>query len=133
MSHSVITPAPGRIVVRPFDALDPESKLILPDTIQNGRNTTGIVAAVHYGPQSVMVQTSVEEEFTTKFFDTEFIKIGAQVVFSAMSGTEISLPEPTEKNKRHMQRYIVLREADVIALIESPVPIAEASSEPRGF
>lgn len=131
-----IHPAPSRIVVRPFDVLSSDSKLVLPDNIATGRNTTGIVIATHYGPQSVMVTKYEEEEplqgeeqFLS--YEEEWIKVGDQVVFSAMSGTELQLPEPKPDNKRYMQRYIVLREADVIAKMDEPA--AEVSAEPRSY
>lgn len=131
-----ITPAPSRIVVRPFDKLSADSKLILPDNVATGRNTTGIVIAVHYGPQSVMIleytpRDEVKLNDVYPVDETEWIKVGDQVVFSAMSGTEIMLLEPTFANKRHTQQYIVLREADVIAKLDHIQ--TEVTVEPRSM
>jgi co-chaperonin GroES (HSP10) len=120
-SSGLITPAPARLVIRPFDVLRAGSKLVLPDHVATGRNTTGIVVAIHRGSQSVMTD------------DEYFLNVGDQVVFSAMSGTEIQMPAPTVTNTRNMQTYIVIREADVIAKIESAEPVPSLSVEPRSY
>lgn len=124
-----IEPAPSRIVVRPFDKLSAGSKLVLPDNIATGRNTTGIVVKTHRGTQSVMVDTD-----DLDLDAAPWILVGDQVVFSAMSGTEIVMPEPQPDNKRHTQTYIVLRESDVIAIIrDDSVPMNEVTAEPRSY
>ncbi len=137
MTIPPIDPSPGRIVIRPFDTLSPKSKLVLPDSVSTGRNTTGIVVIARRGTQSVLVYDTVSYEMDEQTYEKEvekyYIQVGDQVVFSAMSGTEIKLPEPTPENARNQQTYIIVREQDVIARITSDEGVRDASAEPRSF
>ena len=122
-----ITPAPGRIVVRPFDPLSPDSKIILLESASLGKTTTGLVVAVN--------QKELADALPDDFVPAApFINIGMQVVFAAFAGTDIHMYEPLPDKPRHQQKYIVLREADVIAAIEfADSPVVEVHAEPRSI
>jgi co-chaperonin GroES (HSP10) len=121
-----ITPAPGRLVVRPFDLLASDSRLVLPDNVQGGKTTTGLVVATNYKP----VSDELPDDFIAP---SSFASIGMQVVFPAFAGTDITLNEPKPDNPRFRQKYVVIREADVIAAIEFDGDPLEIAAEPRSL
>lgn len=126
-----LIPAPSRLVIRPFDTLTPELQklgIVLPDNAVHGRNTTGLIVTTHRGPQSVEVDAAGD----TQGFDY-WLNVGDQVIFPAMSGNEITLPEPTEDRPRNQQRYIMIQERDVIAKITSDKPVEDVAVEPRSY
>jgi co-chaperonin GroES (HSP10) len=62
-----------------------------------------------------------------------WINVGDQVIFPAMAGNEITVPEPTAERPRHQQRYIMIQERDVIAKIEATEPVDNVTVEPRQY
>ena len=120
-----VCPAPSCILVKPFDQKSVAGIILLEPT-HGQRNTTGIVVAANYGAQSI----TVDDGTMTQSY---WINPGDQVIFAAASGNEIMLPEPTAKNKRNVQRYILLKESSVIALIEAAALLPDVNVEPRSF
>ena len=101
------------------------------------RNTTGMVVACHHNSQSIMVSKLVEIQHDggmvdTDYMDEHWIKVGAQVIFPAMAGNEIELPEPTPEQPRKKQKYILLKESAVIGIVEEAV-LPSINVEPRSF
>jgi co-chaperonin GroES (HSP10) len=127
-----ITPAPGCILVRPFDPQTEVAGIILLEPSAGSRNTTGIVVACHHNAQSIMIAPTEADAAAGIFEDSPWIKPGVQVIFPAMAGNEISLPEPTPTNKRHQQKYILLKENAVIGVVEATT-IPSINVEPRSF
>jgi len=124
-----VCPAPSCILVKPFDQKSVAGIILLEPT-HGQRNTTGIVVATNYGPQSITIdEPGMPYESGIPFW----IKPGDQVIFAAASGNEIVLPEPTTKNKRNVQRYILLKESSVIAVIEAAALLPDVNVEPRSF
>jgi hypothetical protein len=139
-----IVPAPGRLVIRPFDTLSPELQrlgIVMPDNAVHGRNSNGIIVAYHRGPTSVMITQQLtpvpaaEVSIYPVEVETYWLNLHDQVVFPAMSGNEIVVPEPTADQPRRQQRYILIQERDVIAKISAPAGIdtSELAVEPRQF
>jgi co-chaperonin GroES (HSP10) len=130
-----ITPAPGCILVRPFDPQAPAG-IILLEPSAGSRNTTGMVVATHYNSQSITVVRDAPsrgepgEIYPIEY--TEWIQVGCQVIFPAMAGNEIELPEPTPEQPRKKQKYILLKENAVIGIVEEAV-LPSINVEPRSF
>ena len=123
-----ITPAPGCILVRPFNPQAPAG-IILLEPSAGSRNTTGMVVATHYNSQSITVQV---DDPLGGFMEQEWIRTGTQVIFPAMAGNEIELPEPTPEQPRKKQKYILLKENAVIGIVEEAV-LPSINVEPRSF
>ncbi len=127
-SRLKVSPAPGRIVVRPFDLLSANSKLHLPDSVSAGKTTTGIVIAVNRRE----VSDALPDDFIAPA-DDSFVQVGMQVIFAAFAGTDVIMNEPLPDKPQNRQRYVVIRESDVIAAIEFDGTPAQVHAEPRSI
>ena len=88
-----------RILVRPIvKRLETESGLILPSTILDEPETSGVVVALGHGP------------VTSKGVPLDhFVGVGDTILFSPTVGQEVEMLG---------ERFIMMKEADVLAVIE---------------